>query len=86
MGANHDGLGHDKGRLRRFWELKENLSYEEVLVDILDWQVQKLRNKEVAFEKVLWRNQLLMRGATWEDEADMMSRIPHLFLSSHILY
>ncbi|WMV50560.1 hypothetical protein MTR67_043945 [Solanum verrucosum] len=49
----------------------ENLSYEEVLVEILDWQVKKLRNKEIAFVKVLWRNQLV--------EADMMSGYPHLF-------
>ncbi|WMV41924.1 hypothetical protein MTR67_035309 [Solanum verrucosum] len=34
----------------------ENLSYEEVSVEILDRQVKKLRNKEVASEKVLWRN------------------------------
>ncbi|WMV58867.1 hypothetical protein MTR67_052252 [Solanum verrucosum] len=33
--------------------VKENLSYEEVLVKILDWQVKKLRNKQVAFVKVL---------------------------------
>lgn len=33
-----------------------NLTYEEVLVEILDRQVKKLRNKEVAFVKVLWRN------------------------------
>ncbi|KAK4729777.1 hypothetical protein R3W88_022765 [Solanum pinnatisectum] len=56
----------------------ENLSYEEVPVDILDRQVKKLRNKEVAFVKVLWRNHLV-EGATWEAEADMMSQYPHLF-------
>ncbi|WMV37422.1 hypothetical protein MTR67_030807 [Solanum verrucosum] len=37
----------------------ENLSYEEVPVEILDRQVKKLRNKEVASMKVLWRNQLV---------------------------
>ena len=31
----------------------ENLSYEEVLVEILDPQVKKLRNKEVASVKFL---------------------------------
>ncbi|WMV50499.1 hypothetical protein MTR67_043884, partial [Solanum verrucosum] len=31
--------------------IKESLSYEEVLVEILDWQVKKLRNKEVASVK-----------------------------------
>ncbi|WMV40996.1 hypothetical protein MTR67_034381 [Solanum verrucosum] len=61
--------------------VKENLSFEEVLVDILDRQVKKLKNKEVSFVKVLWRNQLV-KGATWEDEADMMSQYPHLFPST----
>ena len=31
----------------------ENLSYEEVTVEILDRQVKKLRNKEVASIKVI---------------------------------
>ena len=56
----------------------ENLSYEEVLVEILDRQVKRLRNKEVATVKVLWRNHLV-EGATWEAEANMRSRYPHLF-------
>jgi len=58
--------------------VNENLSYEEVPVKILDHQVKKLRNKEVASVKVLWRNHLV-EGATWEAEADMKSRYPHLF-------
>ncbi|WMV58158.1 hypothetical protein MTR67_051543 [Solanum verrucosum] len=44
--------------------VKENLSYEEVPVEILERKVMKLRNKEVA---------------TYEAEVDMMSRYPHLF-------
>ncbi|KAK4729692.1 hypothetical protein R3W88_022680 [Solanum pinnatisectum] len=63
---------------------KENLSYEEVPMKILDRQVKKLRTKEVASVKVLWRNQLV-EGATWEAEADMMTRYPHLFPSTPIL-
>ena len=39
--------------------MNENLSYEEVPVEILDRQVKKLRNKEVASVKVLWRNHLV---------------------------
>ncbi|WMV25057.1 hypothetical protein MTR67_018442 [Solanum verrucosum] len=57
----------------------ENLSYEEALVEILDRQVKKLRNKEVASVKILWRNHLV-EGTTWEAEADMKSRYPHVFL------
>ncbi|WMV24600.1 hypothetical protein MTR67_017985 [Solanum verrucosum] len=41
----------------------ENLSYEELSVEILDQQVKRLRNKEIASVKVLWRNNLV-EGAT----------------------
>ena len=58
--------------------VKDNLSYEEVLVQVLDRQVKKLRNKEVVSVKVLWKNQLV-EGATGEVEADMNSYCPHLF-------
>ncbi|KAH0633114.1 hypothetical protein KY284_035900 [Solanum tuberosum] len=58
----------------------EILSYEEVPVEILDWQVKRLRNKEISSVKVLWRNHLV-EGATWESEADIKSRYPHLFPS-----
>ncbi|WMV09277.1 hypothetical protein MTR67_002662 [Solanum verrucosum] len=37
--------------------IRDILSYEEILVQILDRQVRKLRTKEVASAKVLWRNQ-----------------------------
>ncbi|WMV13376.1 hypothetical protein MTR67_006761 [Solanum verrucosum] len=46
----------------------ESLLYEEVLIEILDRQVKKLRNKEVSSVKVLWKNHLV-EGATWEAEA-----------------
>ncbi|WMV25416.1 hypothetical protein MTR67_018801 [Solanum verrucosum] len=50
--------------------IKDSLSYEEISVQILDRQVQKLRTKEVASVKVLWRNQFV-EEATWEAEEDM---------------
>ncbi|WMV07261.1 hypothetical protein MTR67_000646 [Solanum verrucosum] len=55
-------------------------SYEKVPVQILDRQVRKLRTKEVASVKVLWRNQFVEK-ATWEAEEDMKKRYPHLFES-----
>ncbi|WMV24925.1 hypothetical protein MTR67_018310 [Solanum verrucosum] len=58
--------------------VNENLSYEVVPVEILYRQVKKLRNKEVASVKVLWRNHLV-EGATWEAEADINTRYPHIF-------
>lgn len=43
-----EGLGVDK-----------SLFWEKVSGEILDQQVKNLRNKEVAFVKVWWRNQLV---------------------------
>lgn len=35
----------------------DSLSYEEVLVKILDRQVRRLSTKDIALVKVFWRNQ-----------------------------
>ncbi|WMV33503.1 hypothetical protein MTR67_026888 [Solanum verrucosum] len=63
--------------------MKNNLSYEVVLVEILDRQVHMLRNKEVDSVKVLWRNQFV-ESATWKAEVDMMSKYSHLFFSGSV--
>ncbi|WMV43384.1 hypothetical protein MTR67_036769 [Solanum verrucosum] len=63
--------------------LKDSLSYEDVPVEILDRQVRRLRNKEVASVKVLWRSQSV-EGATCEAQAAMKSKYPHLFPSDSI--
>lgn len=57
--------------------MKQNLSYVEVLVEILDWKVERFMNKEVAFVKGLWRNHLV-EGSTWKVEANIMSQYPYL--------
>ncbi|WMV54915.1 hypothetical protein MTR67_048300 [Solanum verrucosum] len=57
---------------------KDSLTYEEVPVAILNRQVRRLRNKEVVSVKVLWRSQSI-EGATWEAEAAMKAKYPHLF-------
>ena len=57
----------------------EDLTYEKVPVEILDRQLMELRNKEVAFVKVVWRNHLV-EGATKVAEDDINSRYPHMFL------
>ncbi|XP_070039468.1 uncharacterized protein [Nicotiana tomentosiformis] len=59
-------------------EVTEELSYEEIPVAILNRQVQKLRNKQIASVKVLWRNQQVEK-ATWEAENEMKKKYPHLF-------
>ena len=58
--------------------MKDNLSDEEVLAEILDHQLKRLMNKEVASVKVLCRNHLV-EGATWAAEADMKSLYSHIF-------
>ncbi|WMV54602.1 hypothetical protein MTR67_047987 [Solanum verrucosum] len=58
--------------------IKDSLSYEEISVQILDRQVRKLRTKEVASIKFLWRNQFV-EEVTWEAEEDMKKIYPHLF-------
>ncbi|WMV40590.1 hypothetical protein MTR67_033975 [Solanum verrucosum] len=60
--------------------ITNSLSYEEILVQILDRQVRKLRTKHVASVKLLWRNQFV-EEATWEVEEDMKKRYPHFFES-----
>ena len=59
-------------------EVKENLSYEEVLVDILEHQVKRLRMKEVFSVRMLWINHHI-EGVTWEAQDNMMSPYPHIF-------
>jgi len=60
--------------------IKDNLSYEEISVQILDHLVRKLRTKEVELVKVLWRNHFI-EEATWEAEEDINKRYIHLFES-----
>ena len=59
-------------------QLKENLTYEEHLVEILDHIDQVLRNKVIPLVKVLWRNHGA-EEATWELEAQMRAQYPQLF-------
>ncbi|XP_075080574.1 uncharacterized protein LOC142166060 [Nicotiana tabacum] len=58
--------------------VKDSLSYEEIPVAILDRQICKLKTKEIASVKVIWRNQKV-EEATCEAKEDMKSRYPYLF-------
>ncbi|KAK4726723.1 hypothetical protein R3W88_031640 [Solanum pinnatisectum] len=58
--------------------ITEELSYDETLIAILDRQVRKLRTKEMASVKVLWRNKN-REEVTWEAEDGIRSKYPHLF-------
>ncbi|WMV09924.1 hypothetical protein MTR67_003309 [Solanum verrucosum] len=58
--------------------VNDSLTYEEVPVEIPDRQVCRLKNKEVASVKILWKSQSV-EGATWEEETVMMAKYPNLF-------
>ena len=75
---------HGDGNYIIRWDsvlLDENLSYEEEPVAILGREVRKFRSREIASIKVQWRNRPV-EEATWEKEADMQERYPHLFTDS----
>ena len=75
---------HGDGNYIIRWDsvlLDENLSYEEEPVAILDREVRKLSSREIASIKVQWKNRQV-EEATWEKEADMQERYPHLFTDS----
>ncbi|KAJ0964518.1 hypothetical protein J5N97_025656 [Dioscorea zingiberensis] len=60
-------------------ELQQDLSYEELPVEILDYKEQQLRNRTIPLVKVRWNNHTGSE-ATWEREADMKKRYPDLFM------
>ena len=64
--------------------VKDSLSNENLPIKILDRHVRRLRNKEVASVKVLWRSHSIKVG-TWESEATMKAKFPHLFPSDSTL-
>jgi len=59
-------------------QLKDDLTYEEVPVRILDRQDRVLRNKMVPLVKVLWWNHKV-EEATWELKFAMRQKYPQLF-------
>ncbi len=59
-------------------EIHEDLSFEEKPVQILDYKIKTLRNKDIPLVKVLWRNQKT-EEATWEREDEMRTSYPELF-------
>ena len=59
-------------------QLKENLTYQETPVQIVDRKEQVLRSKVISLVKVLWKNHE-REVATWEPEAQMRLQCPQLF-------
>ena len=59
-------------------QLKENLTYEETPVQIIDRKEHVLRSKVIPLVKVLWKNHE-REGATYELEIQMCRQYPQLF-------
>ena len=59
-------------------QLKENLTYEETPVQIVDRKEQVLRSKVIPLVKVLWKKHE-REAATWEPEAQMRCQYSQLF-------
>ena len=59
-------------------ELKEDLTYKVVPIQILDREQKTLRNKVINLVKVSWQNHG-EKEATWESESQMREKYPHLF-------
>ena len=61
-------------------KVKDNLSYIEEPVQILDTKMKQLRYRKIPMVKVGWRNHS-KEEATWETEEYMRTNYPHLFQS-----
>ena len=59
-------------------QLKENLTYEAIPVEIVDRRSKSLRGKDIPLVKVIW-NERDSGDATWELESKMRESYPHLF-------
>jgi hypothetical protein len=59
-------------------QVDERLNFKEEPVEIVERQVKRLRRKKIAIVKVKW-NAKLGPEYTWEPEAEMKRKYPHLF-------
>ena len=75
MSISNSGVTIENGK-----ESSLVVEVHDVRVEILDCQVRRLRNKEVASVKVMWRSQSV-EGYTWEEASTMKAKYPHLFPS-----
>ena len=62
-------------------QIYEDLTYEKVLVQIVDVMNKVLRHDVVKLVKVLWSNHSI-REATWELEEEMREKHPQVFQDS----
>ena len=61
-------------------KIKDNLTYEEVPIQILDRKDQVLHTKTISLVKVLWKNHTV-EEASWERDDEMKSNYLELFVN-----
>ena len=61
-------------------KIKDNLTYEEVPIQILDHNDHVLRTKTIPLVKVLWKNHTV-EEVSWEREDEMKSKYSELFIN-----
>ena len=61
-------------------KIKDNLTYKEVPIQILDCKDQVLCTKTISLVKVLWKNHIV-EEASWEREDEMKSNYLELFVN-----
>ena len=57
---------------------RQDMTYKEQPVEILDRKIKELRNRKIQLVKILWRNHS-SEEATWEREEEIRARYPELF-------
>ncbi|XP_058004004.1 uncharacterized protein LOC131180670 [Hevea brasiliensis] len=58
-------------------ELKENLTFEEQPIAIVDFQMRQLWSKQISMVKVLWMSQSV-KECTWESDQNMRNKYSYL--------
>ena len=59
-------------------KLRDNLTYEESPIRIVDREGKQLRNKRILLVQILWKNHAI-EEATWEHGEEILAKYPYLF-------
>ncbi|XP_062176026.1 uncharacterized protein LOC133881078 [Alnus glutinosa] len=60
-------------------QIRQDLTYEEVPVRIVDRKENELRRRKILMVKVMWSNHRTPTEASWELEEEMRAKYPQLF-------
>ena len=59
-------------------KLRDNLTYEESPIRIVDREGKQLRNKRILLVQILWKNHAI-EEATWEHGEEILAKYTYLF-------